>query len=156
MTNIIMEYNLETIQQNLKIKYLNNLINGCNKSNINSDLIQKMLNDINEQENDNYTVTEKPTYINETETCVVSEKLDYLYLKPWSKLTLIHKIIKIKEFVNNLDISNDIEKEILKNKLIDSIKDKKIKNKVMYDENKGKIITMSLLSNENGKYSILS
>ena len=30
----IMEYNLESIQLNLKIKYLNNIINGCNKLNI--------------------------------------------------------------------------------------------------------------------------
>ena len=29
------EYNLETMQINLQIKYLNNIINGCSKSNIN-------------------------------------------------------------------------------------------------------------------------
>ena len=81
-----------------------------------------------------------------------TETIDYLYLKPWSKLTQIHKVIKIKEFVNNLDISNQTEKENFKDKLIDQIKEKKTKNKINYDETKGKILSISNLSFENNKY----
>ena len=115
-----MDYTLESMQNNLKIKYLNNIINGCNKNNINCDHIKNKVNDIQTEKNNcAYTITEKNS---ETET------IEYLYLKPWSKLTQIHKIIKIKEFVNNLEIKNSNKSDILKDKLIESIKDKKKKN----------------------------
>ena len=151
------EYNLEVMQVNLNIKYLNNLINGCSKSNINCENIKKKLNKLDNEIKDiqNYSLTEQKIKIatdmsgkgiTETET------IDYLYLKPWTKLTQIHKVIKIKEFVNNLDISNQTEKENLKDKLIDQIKEKKTKNKINYDETKGKILSISNLSFENNKY----
>jgi hypothetical protein len=151
------EYNLETIQVNLNIKYLNNLINGCSKSNIECDNIKKLLNKLDNEVQDiqNYSITEQKIKIayDMTEKGITeTETIDYLYLKPWSKLTQIHKVIKIKEFVNNLDISNQTEKENLKDKLIDQIKEKKSKNKVNYDESKGKILSISNLSFENNKY----
>ena len=137
------EYNLENIQINLNIKYLNNLIIGCSKSNINCENIKmelkKLDNDMQDIQNNSITeqkikmgteITEKG--LTETET------IEYLYLKPWSKLTQIHKVIKIKEFVNGLDISNQNDKEILKDKLIIQIKEK-TKNKINYDETKGKM-----------------
>ena len=156
------EYNLETMQINLQIKYLNNIINGCSKSNINYENVKKELNKLDKdlKDNQNYSVTEK---INcETEkgitekgiTITETETIDYLYLKPWSKLTQIHKIIKIKEFVNNLDITIVSEKDILKDKLIDQIKEKKTKNKINYDESKGKILSISNLSFDNNTYNL--
>jgi hypothetical protein len=147
-----MENNLESIQLNLKIKYLNNLVNGCSKINLNSDNIKKIITELTDQELDSFTVTER---VYETERIIESEKIDYLYLKPWVKLTLIHKIIKIKEFVNSLDLSDENEIDELKDKLIELIKDKTIKIKVNYDQTKGKIISISHLSFENGKYIII-
>jgi hypothetical protein len=147
-----MENNLESIQLNLKIKYLNNLVNGCSKINLNSDNIKKVISELTDQELDSFTVTER---VYETEKIVESEKIDYLYLKPWVKLTLIHKIIKIKEFVNNLDLLDENEIDELKDKLIALIKDKTIKIKVNYDQTKGIIISISHLSFENGKYIII-
>jgi hypothetical protein len=161
------EYNLETMQVNLNIKYLNNLINGCSKSNINCENIKKKLNKLYNEihENQNYSITEqKIKIVNDITEKGITEKgitekgitetetIEYLYLKIWSKLTQIHKVIKIKEFVNNLDISNQTEKENLKDKLIDQIKKKKGKNKINYDETKGKILSISNLSFENNKY----
>jgi hypothetical protein len=147
-----MENNLESIQLNLKIKYLNNLVNGCSKINLNSDNIKKIIAELTDQELDSFTATEK---VYETERIIESEKIDYLYLKPWVKLTLIHKIIKIKEFVNSLDLSSENEIDELKDKLIELIKNKTIKTKVNYDQTKGKIISISHLSFENGKYIII-
>lgn len=146
-----MEYNLETIQSNLKIKYINNLINGCNKSNIDTTELSTYLDKLTIQQTDAYTVTEKNV---ETEKETEKSSIEYLYLKPWTKLTIIHKIIKIKEFVNNLDINNDTEKEELKDNLIELIKNKKTKNKINYDATKGQVLSISELSFENGKYVI--
>lgn len=149
------EYDLESMQVNLNIKYLNNLINGCSKSNINCETIKEELkkldNDI--QDIQNYSITEQKIKIaiDMTEKGI-TETIDYLYLKPWSKLTQIHKVIKIKEFVNTLDITSQNEKENLKDKLIAQIKEKKTKNKINYDETKGKILFISNLSFENNKY----
>jgi len=65
------------------------------------------------------------------------------------------KIIKIKEFVNNLDINSQIEKENLKDALINYIKEKKGKNKINYDEIKGKILSISNLIFDNNKYILI-
>lgn len=143
-----MDYTLESMQSNLKIKYLNNIINGCDKNNINCDHIKdkingKQIQTQTERDNDKYSATEKMT---ETET------MDYLYLKPWSKITQIHKIIKIKEFVKNLEIKNQNKSEKLKDTLIELIKDKKIKIKINYDSTKGKIISIANLSYDNNEY----
>ena len=155
------EYNIEDMQVNLNIKYLNNLINGCSKFNINYDNIKDELNKLDKLDNDiqNYSITDQKNKITTAEivekNVTETETIDYLYLKIWSKLTQIHKVIKIKEFVNNLDISSQTEKEILKDKLIDQIKEKKGKNKINYDDTKGKILSISNLSFENNKYILI-
>jgi hypothetical protein len=161
------EYDLEELQINLKIRYLNNIISGCSKTNLNCDNVKKELSNYEQQENNNYTVTEQKNKIQFDE--VFSEKkqsdkepsktetetIDYLYLKPWSKLTQIHKVIKIKEFINNLDIKNVTEKENLKDQLIEQIKEKKSKNKINYDDTKGKILSISNLSFNNDKFVLI-
>jgi len=78
-----------------------------------------------------------------------SEINDYLYLKPWIKINTIHKIIKLKEFLNNLENFNN---EGLKQELIDLIKSKKLK--VNYDSTKGTIISINDLIYENNNYYI--
>ena len=45
-----------------------------------------------------------------------------LYKKPWPKLNPVHKILKIKEFVNNLKINSEKERAQLKDELIDLVK----------------------------------
>jgi hypothetical protein len=142
-----MSMSLENIQRQLKIKYLNNLINICNKQNIDDRYIKKYLSDMNIEDDNSINITE----VSITE----SEKPEYFYIKPWNKLTSIHKIIKIKEFVNNLIIDNEDEKIILRDKLIELIKNKNIKNKINYDIDKGKIISISQLACANNKYTII-
>ena len=80
----------------------------------------------------------------------------YLYQKPWTKLTPIHKIIKIKEFVNKLLINDEEEKQILKDKLVEMVKNKSLtkKESVNYDSVKSKVVSITKLKYENGKYII--
>lgn len=81
---------------------------------------------------------------------------DYLYQKPWTKLTAIHKIIKIKEFVNQLLIDNENDKQILKDTLIEMVKSKTLTKKeaVNYDSVNSKVISITQLKYKGGKYLI--
>ena len=81
---------------------------------------------------------------------------EYIYKKPWNKLNSIHKIIKVKEFVNNLH-SDDIEmKKNLKIKLVNMIKERKITKKtdINYDMVNGNIISIPILQYVNNKYIV--
>jgi hypothetical protein len=66
---------------------------------------------------------------------------DYIYKKPWNKLNIIHKKIKLIEFVNNMDLEDDQIKKHLKNQLVDLLKNKKLtkKSEVDYDSVNGRI-----------------
>lgn len=146
-----MEYNFEKIKLLLNIKYYKNLINICNKNNINSSFLENKKNNLLAQNiNDNNISSNEP---NITESDIISENIDYLYAKSWNKLNQIHKVIKIKEYINNLEI-NEHSKEELREHLIEMIKDKKKKNKINYDEVKCKIINITSLVFVDGKYKI--
>jgi hypothetical protein len=145
---------MDNIKNMLKITYLNNLILTCNKLLINVDFLTKKINELEL----NNKIEDSPILKQDSEVNnIMSENSDYLYLKSWNKLTLIHKIIKIKEFVTNLNINNIEEKEILKEKLIELIKNKNLikNNKINYDSAKGKIISISCLLHNNNKYDIV-
>lgn len=146
---------LETIHDELKLKYYNNIISACNKVSLDCSSIIDYVNDLSKSVSENESSV---TVSDKSENKVfLSEKIDYLYLKPWTKLNTIHKIIKIKEFINSLNIRDENEKNNLKDKLIDLVKDKTLskKNKIVYDEVKGNIISISYLIYENGKYDII-
>jgi len=147
----------ESIKSNLHLLYINNLIKTCDKHNINKDILLKELektdnsNEITIKKNissNSLTNTESPTGTKFSD--------DYLYQKPWNKLTVIHKIIKVKEFVNQLLIVNEKDKQTIKDNLIELVKNKTLtkKDTVIYDSNKFKIISIPILKFENGKYTI--
>jgi hypothetical protein len=146
-----MEFHFENIKENLYLKYLNNLKTSSNKLSIDTQLLNKKISDLS---NTLFSENKSPTIISDvnSETDILSENTDYLFLKPWNKLNQIHKVIKIKEFLNNLECQSK-EKDFLKEQLIDFVKTKK-KVKFTYDEAKGKIISISALSFANGKYFI--
>ena len=81
-----------------------------------------------------------------------------LYKKPWVKLNSIHKILKIKEFVNGLKIESEKDRVELRDQLVDLVKMKILskKEKVKYDEVNGKIISLTNLQYKNGKYYYFS
>lgn len=146
-----MEFHFKNIKENLYLKYLNNLKISSNKMSIDTQIINKKISDLNSIL---FSEVKSPTIISDanSETDILSENTDYLFLKPWNKLNQIHKVIKIKEFLNNLECQSK-EKDSLKEQLIDFVKTKK-KVKFTYDETKGKIISISALSFANGKYFI--
>jgi hypothetical protein len=156
-------FNITNIEKSLEINYLSNLIKACEKNGINKELLEEKLlklNEINTTEVKQSTIKKNTSNLslNNTESPTSQQfSDDYLYLKPWAKLTAIHKIIKIKEFVNMLLIKNETDKDELKEKLIDMVKNKIItkKDSVLYDSTKGKIISIPNLQYVNGKYLIL-
>ena len=81
---------------------------------------------------------------------------EYIYKKPWNKLNNIHKIIKLKEFINTLHFDDIEMKKTLQIKLINMIKDKTLtKNAdINYDSVNGSIVAIPMLQYINNKYII--
>lgn len=138
---------LETIQSNIQKMYYESLISQLKKNKQNYSYLENLLDKLN----NNMTETETNTIVN-TDTEIKSED-DYIYKKEWNKLNNIHKIIKLKEYVNKLPISNS-EKDELKTKLVSLVKSKKItkKTSVIYDIVNCRIINIPCLQLKNNKY----
>ena len=70
-------------------------------------------------------------------------------------MSTVHKIIKIKEYVSNLDLENSAKINLLRY-LKTALKEKKIsKNEqVIYNITKAKIISIPKLNLNNNKFSI--
>ena len=164
--------NLEKLKNNFEIKYYKNFIKYCKKTNnSNVKLFEKHFNNLNNNttkiisESDTESITSTNKNIlekdnindnNSSESKEIIYSDDYLYKKNWTKLSSVHKIIKIKEFVSHLLIDKKEDKEQLKNDLTILIKNRYLtkKDKVKYDEVKGKVIAIPVLSYKNGKYFI--
>lgn len=138
---------IDYIINDLKKMYLKSLKKECNDRNINDSLILQELELIITNVSETNTLTE-------TENLVYTE--DYIYKKDWNKLHNTHKIIKLREFVNKLNISNNLQKDILKKDLIKLVKEKKLtkKNSVNYNSEKGIISSIPNLKFVNNKYEI--
>jgi len=165
--------NLEILETKFNIKYYNNLIKYCKKTNNDYSVFKKQLSKMNNLEN---SLTESevvdtikiPTQHltddskdNSSEVHEIPEvhySEDYLYKRTWTKLTSVHKIIKMKEFVNKLLINNEQDKDELKKKLVGMIKTKKLtkKDQVKYDSINGRVIAVPILKYKNGKYIVKS
>jgi hypothetical protein len=139
--------NIEQITNNINIIYYKNIIDNLNKNNINYNWLNSYYLNLLKIDNS----SEIPVKIN---TPIDNNTDSETYKKSWSKLNSIHKILKIKEFVNNLKFDLEEDKLELKNKLIELIKNKQLtkKNNVNYDEVNGKIISLLHLKYNNGKY----
>ncbi len=122
----------------MTLLYYKNLEIQAKKNNINIKLPH-----INLIEN-NFKDTEIDIIATETET-MYSE--DFVYKKPWNKLNSIHKIIKVKEFINKLDISDMEMKKHLITQFTTMIKNKQLtkKSDVEYDHISGNIISIPSL-----------
>ena len=143
-------FDFDLIKKDLYKLYINNLIKTCEKNEINTDILFEIVDKLNE--------TKELKKISSSSSLSNSDTNndDYLYQKPWIKLNLIHKKIKIKEFVNTLEIIDENEKQIIKDKLV-SLVDTKIltkKETVIYDSTKAKVISIPLLQFKSGKYII--
>jgi hypothetical protein len=172
-------FDFKSIRSSLEINYINNLIKTCDKNNINKEILLEKLDELNlsdkeikeeikeltikknlssnslSETNNNLSPNNLASINNQTPK-TPSENIDYLYQKPWTKLTPIHKIIKIKEFVNQLLIKDEKDKLELKDKLVEMVKNKTLTKKeaVLYDPVKAKVISIPLLKFKDDKYLI--
>jgi hypothetical protein len=138
---------MEKLTQNMINMYHNNLEIHAKKHKIDINLPKSTVHQDYDDNTFTPTLTEEPT----TETNVD----DFVYKKPWNKLNIIHKIIKMKEFVNELKIEDNEMKKHLKTQLVSMLKNKKLtkKSDVDYDAVNGKIITVHSLQCKNNTYN---
>jgi hypothetical protein len=140
----------DSIKNNLNILYINNLIKTCEKNDIDkevlNDALEKLIIPVEEIKKVPSLSTLSPS---ETNT-------EYLFQKQWNKLNLVHKKIKIKEFVNTLELKDESQKQIIRDKLIALLDNKTLtkKDSVLYDVAKAKIISIPMLQFKDGKYDI--
>lgn len=145
---------LELLKKNMELNYYKNLLKALKKSKLDYHFLYDLIKKINNETEKIYLSETEKTETENNETLIYSE--DYLYKKPWTKLSEVHKIIKLREFVNKLLIENDDKKKQLKIKLKQLVKKKVLtrKNTVKYDSNKGRVISIPSLIYQNGEYLI--
>jgi len=158
MSKLLVQYN-----NNLNLKYYLSLKKILHKHHNNKydSHLENILSDDLLTESESVT-QQSVTQQSVTESVILSDiKInedsldDYYYKKAWTKLNIIHKKIKIKEYIHNLMLTKQ-KKKILLNKLINLLNEKKLnkKNDINYDSNNGKIITITILKCKNDEYFI--
>jgi len=152
---------IEIINSKLEIKYYKNILQSLDKIDVDepwlNNHLKNLYDELPSESKLSETVTEKKEKVNsssETENHKQIFADDDLYKKSWQKLNSIHKILKVKEFINNLKMDSEKDKIKLKDELVELIKDKVLtkKENVKYDELNGKIISLPNLQYKDGKY----
>lgn len=147
--------NLELYISNNELIYYKNIKDKL-KNNSNKQLkkdIEKKIRKLEEYVDDtNDSIMEEKK--SELETKLSETDEGYFY-KPWNKMATVHKIIKIKEYVNNLDLELS-KKEKLVAYLKKALKDRKIsKNEhVLYSVSQGKIVSIPQLKLTKTSFSL--
>jgi hypothetical protein len=162
---------IEFINKKLEIKYYKSVKQTLQKMDINEvcliNHLEKLCDELSNENKITETITEKKkekelvNSSSETEKTENHKQIfadDDLYKKPWPKLNSIHKILKVKEFVNNLKMDSEKDRIKLKDELVCLIKEKILtkKEKVKYDDVNGKIISLPNLQYKNNKYFYLN
>lgn len=139
---------IDKIQLNLEIIYLNNLLKQAKKNKIDTSAIETKLQDLENE------ITESISNTDTEKEMIYSD--DFIYKKQWNKLNTVHKIIKVREFVNKLSISDTKQSKLLKDQLINLVKIKKLtkKTSVNYDSVNGRIVSIPVLEYKNNQYCI--
>ena len=103
-------------------------------------LLQKAIDELNEEKKEK---SNKVSF-NEIE--------NHMFKKPWKSLPEVHKIMKIREFVNS-NIKSKRKK--LEKELVNGLRNNKLKNNIEYDINKGQIINIKCLNiNDKKTYQL--
>lgn len=157
---------INNYKNKLTIRYYNNILKHMIKNNIDHSWVTDYIQQLNQNNLDekNSEITENKTESiivlnnNELDTHKKIFSDDNLYKKPWAKLNPIHKILKIKDFINGLKFNLEENRIKLKDELVLLIKSKVLtkKEKVNYDEVNGKIISLTDLEFKNGTYIYIS
>jgi hypothetical protein len=152
---------IDLINKKMEIRYYKSILQSLDKMEINepwlNNHIKKLYDQLPQENKLSETITDKKKDVNsssETENHKQIFADEDLYKKSWQKLNSIHKILKVKEFINNLKMDSEKDKIKLKDKLVELIKDKVLtkKENVKYDEINGKIISLPNLQYKDGKY----
>ena len=105
---------MDALQNNIKCIYYKNLEIYAKKHKIEINLPEYKISKDKDYDNyDNFTITEQNTEaINDVASEVATDtdpfySEDFVYKKPWNKMNIIHKKIKLEEFINNLLIEDD-------------------------------------------------
>jgi len=151
--------NMQNIINELNIKYYKNIIRTLSKSNISYEWLNSHLEKLEQNSNDmdvEETTETKQKISTESETHSMIFSDEEFYKKPWAKLNPIHKVLKLKEFINNIKNISDKEKNELKEKVVELVKTKVLtkKEKVDYDSVNGRILSLTNLEYKDGKYLI--
>jgi len=155
----------ELLKNQIDILYITNLIKVCEKNNIDRNELYKKIQELQKKTDETkFAIKKSKSNLNlvTSDSPVSSTPVpiqyneDYLYQKPWTKLTSTHKIIKIREFVNQLLIDNENDKQSLKDTLTEMVKSKILTKKeaVNYDPVNSKVISITQLKYKSGKYLI--
>ncbi len=146
---------MEALQHNIKCIYYKNLEIYAKKHKIDINLPE-----YKKKSSPEITITESHNNTETNDKDILDSEItyseDFVYKKPWNKLNIIHKKLKMDEFVNNLTIEDLEMKKLLKNQLVLMIKNKQLtkKNEVEYDAVNGKIISIPSLKYKNNNYNI--
>lgn len=160
------------------LSYYNNIFEPLSYNNelvLNNDheLLKKLINvnrhllilmDINAKTNNFYKVDIQlknledqnfPTNITEKENKkqqMINEMEKYIYKKQWNKLTPFHKIVKVKEYIEEHYSEHSLKKSIIGN-LVDFIEAGKLNTKkfVIYNPNEEKILKLPCLTINDSK-----
>jgi len=151
-----MEINYDTkidnIQRMIKIKHLQELVKKLKSDesdyHINDlNIIIKILKDRNNEISDQKIEVKESRRTKGTDN--LFNKMDqYMFNKPWNRLPEIHKLIKIKEYVNNsLIIYETQKKEKLIKVMFNHVKQKNLtkKGSVNYDQVNSRIVSIPSL-----------
>jgi hypothetical protein len=143
--------NIDLIIDELKVKYYKAIYKYTIKNGFELKWLNEYIDKLNETID---TETQKNINTCSSETNSIIYTDTPIYKKPWTKLNIIHKTLKIKEFVNELKMDNEQDRQTLKNELISLLKNKVLtkKEKVKYDEHHGKLISLIDLQYKDGKY----
>lgn len=141
---------MDSIKNDMLNLYYKNIDTQAKKNKVNVTLPQIAEEPVNIAD-----VVDNTTEITETEQQSITD--DFVYKKPWNKLNSVHKVIKIKEFINTMTIDDIEMKKHLRSQLIDMIKKKKLtkKNDVEYDQVNGRILSIPALQYKNNNYNIV-
>lgn len=78
----------------------------------------------------------------------------YIYQKPWTRLTEFHKINRLEDYINRLTENKNERKNAL-NKLKTFLTNKKLTSKIIiYDQKEGKINEITCVKIKNNKIEI--
>ena len=133
----------ESIKTELFIKKIKNLITLTDYKNIEMNMILDSFINNEEMTSENNSISNSIT-----QSEILSADISYLFKKPWNKLPLVHKIIKLKEFSKKISNTNSTQIKIEK-ELINLLKTKKLKSgDINYDSNNGRIIGIKNLNDK--------